>query len=155
MKKIVAILLINISCFSFSQNLYKQISDKNVNQERVKIGKSFVQEYINKCKENDYSKFENYIIAKKFEKNLNDSLKGFCTGKFSKYGNVEILKYNSSYIHKKYQTYDPVELHIFDIKTEHNPLIKYVSVWIFEDKNVIGGLWFSEEKPLYRKKNKK
>ena len=83
MKKIVIVLLVSISCFSFSQNLYKQISDKNVNQERLKIGKSFVQEYIDKCKSNDYSKFENYLIAKKFEKNLNDSLKGFCTGKFS------------------------------------------------------------------------
>ncbi len=155
MKKILTILLAGISLPAFSQNYYKQISEKKINQERLKVAKNFAQDYIDKCKKNDFSKFENYIIDSRSKSKLNDSIKENCSRIIEKYGNFEILDLNSSYYHKYSKNNDPLELFIFNFKTEKNPEVKYASVWVYEDKNVIGGLFFSKEKPLKRNSKKK
>lgn len=151
MKKTLTILFLTISYFSFSQKLYKQIAEKDINQERLNLAKNFAKEYLKKCENKDYSKFQNYIIDSRSTKKLNDSIKENCEKMYADYGKSEILNLNSSYYHKYAKNYDPIELFIFDFKTEKNPDIKYASVWIYEDKNVISGLWFSREKPLKRK----
>lgn len=79
---------------------------------------------------------------------MNDSIKENCHEMFAKYGKSEILNLNSSYYHKYTKNYDPLELFIFDFKTEKNSEVKYASIWVYEDKNIIGGLLFSKEKPL-------
>ena len=155
MKKTLTTILSTISIFSFLQKFYKQITEKDISQERLKIARSFAQEYLKKCENKDYSKFQNYIIDSRATKKLNDSIKDNCDKMFADYGKSEILNLNSSYYHKYAKNYDPIELFIFDFKTEKNSEIKYASVWIYEDKNVISGLWFSKEKPLKRKAIKK
>ncbi|RZJ49075.1 MAG: hypothetical protein EOO44_18950 [Flavobacterium sp.] len=154
MKKALTFLFVIISYFSYSQKFYKQIGEKDINQERLKVSKSFAQEYLQKCENKDYSKFQNYIIDSRSTKKLNDSIKENCEKMYIDYGKTEILNLNSSYYHKYAKNYDPLELFIFDFKTEKNPEIKYASVWIYKDKNVIAGLWFSKEKPLKRNKIK-
>lgn len=154
MKKILTISFTIISLSAFSQKYYKQISVKNINQERLKVAKNFAQDYLDKCRKNDFSKFENYIIDSRSKPKLNDSIKENCNRIIEKYGNFEILDLNSSYYHKYSKNSDPLELFIFNFKTEKNSEVKYANVWIYEDKNVIGGLLFSTEKPLKRKSKK-
>ena len=151
MKKTLTILFLIISCFSYSQKFYKQIAENDINQERLKVSKNFIQEYLQKCAKKDYTKFNNFIIDSRITKKLNDSIKENCERIAINYGKAGILNLNSSYYHKYAKNYDPIELFIFDFKAEKNPNIKYASVWIYKDKNVIGGLWFSKEKPLKRK----
>lgn len=155
MRKTLTILILTISYFSFSQKFYKQIPDKEINQERLIVAKNFAQEYLKKCENKEYSKFQNYIIDSRSTKKLNDSIKENCEEMVNDYGKSEILNLNSSYYHKYAKNIDPLELFIFNFKTEKNPEIIYASVWIYEDKNVIGGLWFSKEKPFKRKAIKK
>ncbi len=155
MKKTLTILFVTLSYFSYSQKFYKQFAEKDINQERLKVAKIFAQEYLQKCENKDYSKFQNYIIDSRSTKKLNDSIKENCEKMILDYGKTEIVNLNSAYYHKYAKNYDPIELFIFDFKTEKNPQIKYASVWVYEDKNVIGGLWFSKEKPLKRKVIKK
>lgn len=148
MKKTLTILFLTIGYFSFSQKLYKQIAEKDINKERLNVAKSFAQEYLKKCENKDYSKFQNYIIDSRSTKKLSDSIKENCHEMFAKYGKSEILNLNSSYYNRYTKNYDPLELFIFDFKTEKNSEVKYASVWVYEDKNIIGGLLFSKEKPL-------
>ncbi|MDO5615366.1 MAG: hypothetical protein Q4G16_04190 [Cruoricaptor ignavus] len=155
MKKTLTILFVTLTCFAYSQKFYKQIAEKDINQERLKISKNFIQEYLQKCEKKDYTKFEKYIVDSRSTKKINDCIKANCERMAINYGKTEILNLNSSYYHKYAKDYDPIELFIFDFKTEKNPNIKYASVWIYKDKNVIGGLWFSKEKPLKRKAIKK
>ena len=75
-----------------------------------------------------------------------------CDEKTKIYGKIDLLKFNSSYIHKYTINSDPLELFIYEIKTKKLPKIKYLSVWIFHDKNYINGIWISQEKPLKKKK---
>ncbi|MEJ8590156.1 hypothetical protein JSO54_02775 [Riemerella anatipestifer] len=154
MKKTLTFLFVIISCFSYSQTFYKKKSKKDINQERLNIAKSFAQEYLQKCENKDYTKFKDFIIDSKLTKKLNDSIKENCEKMISDYGNTEVLNLNSVYYHKYAKDYDPIDLFIFDFKTEKKPEIKYASVWIYEDKSVIGGLWFSNEKPLTFKQKK-
>lgn len=154
MNKLTNFICIVISCFAFSQKLYKKISTENVNQERLDVVKKFAQEFLEKCQTNDYSKFQNFIIDQRALK-LNDSIKESCEEINRIDGKIKILNLNSSYYHNFKKDYDPLDLFIFDIKTEKNPNIKYLSVWVYKDKNVISGLWFSDKKPLYRKSFKK
>jgi hypothetical protein len=60
--------------------------------------------------------------------------------------------FNSAYIHKTSLTTDPVELFIFNAKTEKNPDIQFLSVWIYQDRNYISGLVITKEKPFKSKK---
>lgn len=154
MKKTLTILFLTIGYFSFSQKLYKQIAEKDINQERLNVAKSFAKEYLKKCEKKDYSKFQNYIIDSRSTKKLSDSIKENCHEMFAKYGKSEILNLNSSYYNRYTKNYDPLELFIFDFKTEKNSEVKYASVWVYEDKNIIGGLLFSKEKPLKRVRKK-
>ena len=62
MKKILTIIFSTISILSFSQKFYKQISEKNINKERLNTAKNFIQEYLKKCENKNYSKFQNFII---------------------------------------------------------------------------------------------
>jgi hypothetical protein len=49
-------------------------------------------------------------------------------------------------------TSDPVELYVFNTKTEKNPDIQFLSVWIYQDRNYIRGMVITKEKPFKSKK---
>lgn len=151
MKKTFTILFLTISFLSFSQKVYKEISEKNINKERLITAKNFAKDYLDKCERKDYSSFQNYIIDSRAKMKLNDSIKQNCDRMELKYGKTEVLDFNSAYYNQYTKDFDPLDLFIFNFKAEKNTDVKYASVWVYKDKNVIGGLLFSKEKPLKKK----
>lgn len=150
MKKIIALGLINLSTLGFAQKIYTKINDSKINLERLQVAQSFINQYLDKCKNKDYTEFKGFIISKKIEKEVNQDREKACLDT----ENIKILGLNSVYIQDYTKDYDPVELFIYDISDEKNPTHKYLSTWVYRDKNVIGGLWISQEKPIYKKKKK-
>ncbi len=148
MKKIFLVGFISLSVLGFSQKLYTKISDSKVNSERLQIAKNFIDQYIGKCKDKDYSELKDFIISKRIEKDLNNDREKNCPNA----ENVTVLGLNSVYLMDYAKDDDPVELFIFDINHEKESALKYISTWVYHDKNVIGGIWISKEKPLYKKK---
>lgn len=149
MKKLLLFGLMNLSAFSFGQKLYTKISDSKINQERLKVAESFINQYVEKCKNKDYTPFENFTIAKRIEKKVNEESESNCKG----VENITVLGFNSAYILDYAKNDDPLDLFVFDIQYEGKES-KYISTWIYHDQNVINGLWISKEKPLYKEKKK-
>ena len=83
---------------------------------------------------------------------LEDKLSEICQKNETDLGKIELQDFNSAYIHKTSLTTDPVELFIFNAKTEKNPDLKYLSVWIYQDRNYLSGLVITKEKPFKSKK---
>ena len=148
MKKILVAGILHLSVFGFGQKLYTKINDSKINQERLKVAQDFLNQYLDKCKNKDYSEFKGFIISKPIEKKMNEERQKACENT----ENIKILGFNSAHILDNTKNDDPVELYIFDINNEKDQSLKYLSTWVYQDKNVIGGLWISKEKPLYRKK---
>ena len=143
-----------LGSFLNAQSYYKKISEKNINTERQTIAKNFIQEFLNKCENKNYTSFEKFNVAKKFEMFLEEKLSEICQKNETDLGKIELQDFNSAYIHKTSLTTDPVELFIFNAKTEKNPDIQFLSVWIYQDRNYISGLVITKEKPLNPKKSK-
>ncbi|MDR2205295.1 MAG: hypothetical protein LBE36_03975 [Flavobacteriaceae bacterium] len=155
MKKIALLSFILICQLSFSQKRYSKISDKNINIERAETGKSFVEKFIEKCNNHDYSEFEGFIISGGIKNGMDKNLKKGCEDMLEKYGKIEILNLNSVYFANFSKNLDPIDLVIYDIKTEKSTETKYASIWVYHDKNVIGGFRLSQEKPLEKPKKSK
>ena len=147
MKNLIIIALFFSSLLP-AQSFYKKISDKNINTERQTIAKNFIQEFLNKCENKNYTSFEKFNVAKKFEMFLEEKLSEICQKNETDLGKIELQDFNSAYIHKTSLTTDPIELFIFNAKTEKNPDIQFLSVWIYQDRNYISGLVITKEKPI-------
>ncbi len=148
MKKLFLPVLVCLSFSGFAQKLYTKVNDSKVNSERLETAKRFISRYIEKCKNKDYSEFKDFNISKRIEKDLNtDREKGCLSAE-----KITVLEFNSAYILKDTKYDDPVELFIFDINHSGSSSLKYISTWVYQDKNVIDGIWISKEKPLYRNK---
>lgn len=140
----------NLFVFSFGQKSYSKINGSKVDQERLKVGKSFIDEYIRKCHDKDYTEFKVFLIDKRIESELYKKFPKAC----EENGKMEVLNFNSAYTYDDFKGVDPVDVFIYDFKLENLPKLKYASVWVYEDKNVIGSIYFSEEKPIYKKKKR-
>ncbi|WP_160315998.1 hypothetical protein [Chryseobacterium sp. Hurlbut01] len=57
MKKILATGFLCLSISMFSQKYYSKISNTKINQNRLEISKKFVNAYLNKCENDDFTKF--------------------------------------------------------------------------------------------------
>lgn len=147
MKNLIIIALFFSSLLP-AQNFYKKISDKNINTERQTIAKNFIQEFLNKCENKNFTSFEKFNIAKKFEMFLDEKLSDICQKNETDLGKIELQNLNSAYFYKISLTSDPVELFIFNAKTEKNPEIKFLSVWVYQDRNYIRGMVITKEKPI-------
>lgn len=88
MRKLITFICVAISFYALPQKLYKKISDKNVNQERLNIGKKFALEFLYKCENSEYSKFQDFIIDKRVSK-LSDSIEKSC----AEINRIEKLKF--------------------------------------------------------------
>ena len=143
MSKIILISLFFTTLLN-AQNVYKKIPENKIDSNRLNISKNFISEYLQKCVNKDYSEFKDFKLSKRMELFIKNEYKKLVMKK---------LKFNSSYIHKYTINSDPLELFIYEIKTKKLPKIKYLSVWKFQDKNYINGIWISQEKPLKRKNN--
>ncbi len=69
-------------------------------------------------------------------------------------GKIELLDFDYAHLNKYSINKDPFELFVFNAKTEKNPDLKYLSVWIYQDRNYLSGLVITKEKPLNPKKSK-
>ena len=108
----------------------------------------------NVCFNKNYTSFEKFNVAKKFEMFLDDKLSYICQKNETDLGKIELQDFNSAYFYKISLTSDPVELYVFNTKTEKNPDIQFLSVWIYQDRNYISGLVITKVKPLNPKKSK-
>ena len=131
-----------------AQTYYKKISDKDINTERQTVAKNFIQDFLKKCEDKNYTKFEHYNIVKKFEIFLDEKLENICNKNDEEVGKIELLSFDSAHINKYSINRDPYELFIFNAKTEKNPDLKFLSVWIHQDKNYIRGMVITKEKPF-------
>lgn len=146
MKKILILLTILSSLIAFSQK-YTKISNSKVDSERVKIGEQFIKEYFSKCENKDFSPFTNFILDKRFERKLREDFEKKCEESLQKNGKMILKKFNSAYLQNYSKDKDPIEYIVFDADFEKSKDLKFVSVWIFRDQNIISGIWVSKEKP--------
>lgn len=135
-----------------AQSYYKQISEKNINAERQVIAKNFIQDFLKKCENRNYTKFENYNLTKRLEMFLDEKLEKNCVNNDTELGKIDLLDFNSAYINKYSLRTDPYELFIFNVKTEKKSEMKFISVWIYQDRNYLSGILISQEKPLKPRK---
>ncbi|NML58561.1 hypothetical protein [Chryseobacterium cheonjiense] len=148
MKKILLAILGNFFFLSNSQKLYSKIDHAEINPTRLSIGKSFIETFLDKCYKNNSTTLKNFKVDKRIEKSMISNFEKECQKNKENYGNIEILELNSAYKNKRLKSFDPVDLFIFNIKTEKVSPAKFLSVWVYEDSNVIGGIWISKKKPL-------
>ena len=69
----------------------------------------------------------------------------------NKFGTIEIEAFDSAYLNKYSANADPIDMMIFRIRSEKDPELQFVNVWIYRDQNFIGGIYFSKERMLQRK----
>lgn len=154
MKKIILATFLMWGSTVIAQKNYRKLSSKDINIERVEFAKKFVEEYFNKCRTFDYTPFSNYIFDKRIEKSINN-IEESCA-KLKNYFNdkIEVSQVNSVYDYKYLSDVDPVDLIIFDTQFQTPEKHKFVSVWMYHERNIIGGILISEEKPLKSKSKK-
>lgn len=154
MKKIIVTGILFISVFTFSQKYYTKIKSSKVNKERLEIGHHFISEYLSKCESKDYSNFKNFILSKNLDNKLFENRGKSCENILNRNGKITVKALNSAYIHNYSKNIDPVEMFVFDIDTEKKSDLKYITVWVYHDQNVIGGIWISKEIPLHKNEKK-
>ncbi|MEN2436780.1 hypothetical protein AAH994_15285 [Weeksellaceae bacterium A-14] len=149
MKKILLILTLTFANIIYSQSNYKQIQTEKTNSQKIQTAKNFIQTYLNKCQNKDYTKFLDFKLASEFENFLTKNLSEVCTSNDEKLGKINLKNLNSAYKDKSSLVSDS-ELYIFDVNTEKNKKLKYLSVWVSK-KNQIDGMVITSEKPLKKK----
>jgi len=155
MKKIIALMVFCGSVMLSAQKYYTKINSSKINHERVKVSEQFFKEFLRKCAEKDFSKFENFILDKTFERKLFSEFENRCIGMEEWIGRINIKDFNSAYLNDYSKNNDPLELIIFDADFEKKQSLKYLSILIFRDQNVISGMVITEQKPISKYKPKK
>lgn len=149
MRQILLIVFLLNSIFICCQTNYKEIKTEKLNTEKVLLAKSFIQSYLDKCLNKDYSGFNNYKLSKEHQKYVNERISELCINDEQKLGKISLENLNSAY-KENISFFGGVELYIFDAKTEKDKNIKYLSVWISKD-NIIEGMVITSYKPFKRK----
>ncbi|MFY1046202.1 hypothetical protein [Chryseobacterium sp. GP-SGM7] len=147
MKNFFYLFAVSISTILFSQKSYTKICNSKINNERVQISEQFIKEYFNKCENKDFSKFNNFILDKRFERKLNETYEKNCEESSQNNGKITVKKFNSAYLQDYTKDQDPIEYIVFDADFEKSKDMKFVCVWIYRDQSVISGIWISKEKP--------
>lgn len=152
MKKISLILAL---FFLYSCNTrYSTIPLGKVSDERKQIVTKFAETFLNKCREKDYSEFEDFNISMKLKSKIQpDSLKKSCERITANYGTVKIEKLVS--VHSTNYPKDFIDVFNFKISTEKKPQIQYLHVGMYRDKNYLEvPFYFNKEENYlgYRKK---
>lgn len=148
LKKIQILCYVLVSVFVFSQKYYRKTPDSEVSQPRVKLAEAFFEMYLDKCKKLDSSDFKGFTLDKRLERRMKTNFRKNCFAIAKDYGEVSVISFNSAYLARYMEKDDPVDLYIFDIHAEKNQKILFGSVWMYRDQNIVGGIYFSKEKPL-------
>lgn len=149
MKKILLILTLTFANIIYSQSNYKQIQTEKISSQKIQLAKDFIQSYLNKCENKNYSKFSDFKFSSEFENFLTKNLTEICSSNEEKMGKINLKNLNSVYKDKS-SLVGQNEVYIFDVNTEKNKKIKYLSVWISK-QNQIDGMVVTSEKPLKKK----
>jgi hypothetical protein len=146
MKKILFSLAFTFPLLLFSQKYHTKIKNSKVNSERIEISKNFIKEYFAKCENKNYSKFDQFTLDKRFERRLFENFQKTCENLTDKLGKINIKKLNSVYIQDFSKDRDPIEMIVFDADFEKSEDMKFVSIWIFRDQNIINAIRISKDK---------
>lgn len=146
MKKILFSLSFTFPFLLFSQKYHTKIKNSKVNSERIEISKNFIKEYFAKCENKNYSKFDQFTLDKRFERRLFENFQKTCENLTDKLGKINIKKLNSVYIQDFSKDRDPIEMIVFDADFEKSEDMKFVSIWIFRDQNIINAIRISKDK---------
>lgn len=146
MKKILFSLAFTFPFLLFSQKYHAKIKNSKVNSERIEISKNFIKEYFAKCENKNYSKFDQFTLDKRFERRLFENFQKTCENLTDKLGKINIKKLNSVYIQDFSKDRDPIEMIVFDADFEKSEDMKFVSIWIFRDQNIINAIRISKDK---------
>lgn len=146
MKKILFSLAFTFPFLLFSQKYHTKIKNSKVNSERIEISKNFIKEYFVKCENKNYSKFDQFTLDKRFERRLFENFQKTCENLTDKLGKINIKKLNSVYIQDFSKDRDPIEMIVFDADFEKSEDMKFVSIWIFRDQNIINAIRISKDK---------
>lgn len=149
--RILVLMLLFGGALLNAQRNYTKISEKKISAERLLISQKFIEEFLIKCESKDYSAFSNFNLSKRMERFYEDAYQKSCEKSQKLYGKIDLLRFDSAYLSKYSENADPLELFVYQAKTEKIPEIKYISVWIYRDQNYINGIWISREKPLSNK----
>jgi len=149
MKKILLILTLTFANIIYSQSNYKQIQTEKISSQKIQLAKDFIQSYLNKCENKNYSKFSDFKFSSEFENFLTKNLTEICSSNEEKLGKINLKNLNSVYKDKS-SLVGQNEVYIFDVNTEKNKKLKYLSVWISK-QNQIDGMVVTSEKPLKKK----
>lgn len=133
----------------YSQLDYKKIDNENINQDKVQLSEKFIQSYLTKCSNQDYSDFVDFNLTKGHKNFMHQKLKEICLGDENLYGKIELINLNSAYKTND-SLFGSTELYIFNAKTEKDKEIKYLSVWISK-KALIEGMVITSYKPFKKK----
>ena len=151
MMRFTAIIFILIGSMFCAQSLYKVIPQKKITIEKIELTKKFAEDFISKCAEKNYTMFTDYKFTKNLKEKIEKSLVKICESNQKSGGKITVGDFNSAYIDRYTNLYNPMELYIFNGTSEVNKDMRYVSVWITKNDRLIDGIWMSQEKPLIKK----
>lgn len=154
MMKKFCFLFVFFAALAVAQSTYQQIPDRKINAERLRISEKFIQEFIVNCAGKNYADLKNFNMTKRMELRYKESYTESCKKSQNYYGKIDLLGFNSAYTDTTTLNSDPLELYIYEVLTEKLPDVKYVSVWMYRDKNYINSIWISREKPMNYKAKK-
>ena len=95
--------------------------------------------------------FSDFKLTNNLTEKIEKSLIKICEQNEKSSGKITVGDFNSAYIDRYTNLYNPMELYIFNGSSESNKDIKYISVWITKNDSLIDGIWMSHEKPLIKK----
>lgn len=154
MKKIYFLLLIPF-LFGSCNSRYSAVSLSKMSKERKAIAQDFVEAYLKKCENKDYSEFEGFNISKKFQAKLSpDSLKKSCNYINYKNGRVKVEKLVSAHTPNYPKNF--VDVLNFKVTTEKSSEPMYLHLGMYRDQNYIDmPFYFSADENYYETIRKK
>ena len=149
MNKIITILTLISGILIYSQNSYTEIKTEKLNSGKSQTAKNFIETFLDKCENKDYSEFKNFNLSDGHKNFMNEKLEEICVNNSAKFGKIRIENLNSAY-KENISLIGGNELYIFNSNTEKIKDIKYLSVWISKN-NKIDGIVITAEKPFRKK----
>jgi hypothetical protein len=81
------------------------------------------------------------------ERYWNKNSQKICQEINTKFGKIEIKKFNNAYYHK-FLIDDQVQMYVYDIKSEQSKEARYFSIWVGSVSKKIQGFWITRNKPF-------
>ena len=134
---------------------YSVVPLSKMSAERKQVATTFVETYLKKCENKDYSDFQGFNISKKFQAKLSgDSLKKSCDYINYKNGKVTLEKLVSA--HTPNSPKDFLDVLNFKVKTEKSSEPVYLHLGMYRDQNYIDmPFYFSADESYYETIRKK